>query len=72
MKTYPYKTSNLSHLLKKKLTVFRKLEDLSVDEFLLSGGVDSADDNDSEEEVSKQNGSKKSKKKAIRAAPSKP
>ncbi|CAG07527.1 unnamed protein product, partial [Tetraodon nigroviridis] len=50
----------------------RKLEDLSVDEFLLSGGVDSADDNDSEEEVSKQNGSKKSKKKAIRAAPSKP
>lgn len=43
-----------------------------MDEFLLSGDVDSPDDNDSEEEVSKQNGLKKSKKKEIKAAPSKP
>lgn len=43
-----------------------------MDEFLLSGDVDSADDNDSEEEVSKQNGFKKSKQKKIKAAPSKP
>lgn len=42
-----------------------------MDEFLLSGYVDSADDNDSEEEVSKKNGLKKSKKKEIKSAPSK-
>lgn len=43
-----------------------------MDEFLLSGDVDSSDDNASEEEVSKHNGFKKSKKKEIKAAHSKP
>lgn len=51
---------------------FRKLEDLSVDEFLLSGDLDSADGGDSEEETPKQNGlSKKSKKKDVKSAASK-
>lgn len=49
----------------------RKLEDLSVDEFLLSGDLDSADGGDSEEETPKQNGfSKKSKKKDVKSAAS--
>ncbi|XP_070766512.1 nucleolar complex protein 2 homolog isoform X2 [Enoplosus armatus] len=40
----------------------RKLEDLSVDEFLLSGAFDSAGEGESEEETPKQNGLKKKKK----------
>ncbi|TNM87204.1 hypothetical protein fugu_007434 [Takifugu bimaculatus] len=52
----------------------RKLEDLSVDEFLLSGDVDSADEDedDSEGEVSIQNGLKTSKKKKLKPVASKP
>ncbi|XP_076596654.1 nucleolar complex protein 2 homolog isoform X2 [Chaetodon auriga] len=46
----------------------RKLEDLSVDEFLLSGGFDSAGEGESEEETPKQNGLKKTKKKAQKCA----
>ncbi|XP_031142724.1 nucleolar complex protein 2 homolog [Sander lucioperca] len=46
----------------------RKLEDLSVDEFLLSG-FDSAGEGDSDEEVQKQNGlQKKNKKKDLKSA----
>lgn len=53
--------------------VIRKLEDLSVDEFLLSGDVDSADEDedDSEGEVSIQNGLKTSKKKELKPVASK-
>ncbi|XP_044066491.1 nucleolar complex protein 2 homolog [Siniperca chuatsi] len=50
----------------------RKLEDLSVDEFLLSGAFDSAGEDESEEETPKQNGlNKKNKKKDLKSATSK-
>lgn len=47
----------------------RKLEDLSLDEFLLSGAFDSAGEDESEEETYRQNGLNK-KKKGLKSATS--
>ncbi len=49
---------------------FRKLEDLSVDEFLLSGDFDSAGEGESEEETPKQNGLSKNKRKGANSSTS--
>lgn len=60
--------ASLFHVLNCCLFL-RKLEDLSVDEFLLSGGFDSAGEGESEEETPKQNGlNKKNKKKDQKSA----